>query len=62
MSDTRNASVTSPGWTADVNPETTGITESAARLAVRAIALFTPDAMLTSSGLTEPITVAVRGA
>ena len=33
-----------------------------ARLAVRAIALLTPDAMLTWSGLTDAMTVAVSGA
>ena len=40
----------------------TGTTARAARLAVRAMALFTPDATLAWSGSTEPMTVAVSGA
>ena len=43
----RNASVTSVAPVAVESPDTTGITEREARLAVRATALFTPDAMLT---------------
>ena len=58
ISDVRNELVTSSP-VAVVRPETTGITDSAARLDVRAMALFTPDAMLTWSGLTAPMTVAV---
>ncbi len=58
----RKASVSSAVVAAVVKPETTGITARAARLDVRAMALFTPEAMLTWSGLTDPITVAVSGA
>ena len=58
----RYASVTASGPVAEARSDTTGITASAARLAVRAIALFTPDATLTWSGLTDPMTVAVSGA
>ena len=46
-SEIRNESVTSAAPVAVVRPETTGITEIEARLAVRAMALFTPEAMLT---------------
>ena len=46
----RKALVISAAPVAVVRPDTTGITERAARLAVRAIALFTPDARLTCLG------------
>src|SRR5581483_12075529 len=59
---TRTACATCAGPCAVVSPETTGTTARAVRLAVRAIALFTPDAMLTWSGSAAAITVAVRGA
>ena len=62
MSPRRNASVTSAASVATDKPDTTGITASAARLAVRAIALFTPDPTLTWSESTAPMTVAVSGA
>ena len=50
----RKAVVTSAWPVASASPETTGITASDARLAVRAIALLTPDATLTWSALPSP--------
>ena len=54
--------MTAAGSVAVVRPATTGMTASAVRLAVRAIALLTPEATLTWSASTAPMTVAVSGA
>src|SRR3954469_15233600 len=61
-SDVRNAAGALGGAVAADSPDTTGMTASAARLAARAIALFTPDATLTWSGSAAAMTVAVSGA
>src|SRR5215471_14409337 len=58
----RKASVTWSGFVAVDKPDTVGITANEASAAVRAMALLTPEAMLTSFGSTDPITVAVSGA